>query len=77
MDDNDKILSAIEEAHDYLDRIRFHHWPSKGLGIGLVPNDMDQILKELRQAMLIARRRVKKARYAPSDWGRKNDGRLR
>lgn len=56
----DRLERATASLIDYLEsRIRFKEWPTSGLGLGLEPEEMDELLIEATWA-LNASKRIKK-----------------
>jgi len=46
-----RLLAAVKAARKYLENIRYQQWPTIGLGIELLPSELDDLLKELNTAI--------------------------
>lgn len=52
-----RLMASHEAAISMLEKIRYQNWPTLGLGIGLYPHEMDEILIEAEAAFNACRRK--------------------
>lgn len=56
----DRLQAACNALEKYVSNIRYQEWPTIGLGIGLEPHDMDELIIEAQAAMTNAKRQTRK-----------------
>lgn len=58
-----ELKERLQEATDLIEKIRYQDWPTRGLGIGLTPEEMDEILAKVFQTRVKSTRVLRKHKH--------------
>lgn len=56
----EELLETCKKLYDYLFDIRFREWPREGLGIGLNPEELDELIMDADRVISKNTKRLKK-----------------